>query len=159
MGPLYLFCVPEHIYNVSLIFPNPYGLSTLIPWWSFAVFCKKFHTVLNGFFSGTWETKVSNKEKREQRKKDKSSSDGSASPGGGDTPVSTPSEQPKTTAAPPAPANQKKKKGASWKCFRTISTYVVVPQPPQASSVKDLWERKLFFCSGYSAVFEQSLVP
>lgn len=61
---------------------------------------------------GTWETKVSNKEKREQRKKDKSSSDGSASPGGGDTPVSTPPEQPKASpAAPRAPANQKKKKG------------------------------------------------
>uniref|UniRef100_A0A3P8SFN8 Metadherin a n=1 Tax=Amphiprion percula TaxID=161767 RepID=A0A3P8SFN8_AMPPE len=63
---------------------------------------------------GTWETKVSNKEKREQRKKDKSSSDGSASPGGGDTPVSAPSEQPKASAAP-APANQKKKKGESAK--------------------------------------------
>lgn len=63
---------------------------------------------------GTWETKVSNKEKREQRKKDKSSSDGSASPGGGDTPVSTPPEQPKASAAP-APASQKKKKGDSTK--------------------------------------------
>lgn len=61
---------------------------------------------------GTWETKVSNKEKREQRKKDKSSSDGSASPGGGDTPVSAPREQPKASAAP---ANQKKKKGESTK--------------------------------------------
>ncbi|XP_067365045.1 protein LYRIC-like isoform X3 [Channa argus] len=58
---------------------------------------------------GTWETKVSNKEKREQRKKDKSSSDGSASPGGGDTPVSAPQEQPKATSAP-GPGNQKKKK-------------------------------------------------
>ncbi|KAI3361482.1 hypothetical protein L3Q82_013630 [Scortum barcoo] len=63
---------------------------------------------------GTWETKVSNKEKREQRKKDKSSSDGSASPGGGGTPVSTPPEQPKALAAPP-PASQKKKKGESTK--------------------------------------------
>lgn len=63
---------------------------------------------------GTWETKVSNKEKREQRKKDKSSSDGSASPGGGDTPVSAPPEQPKASAAP-APTNQKKKKGESTK--------------------------------------------
>ncbi|XP_056237350.1 protein LYRIC-like isoform X4 [Seriola aureovittata] len=61
---------------------------------------------------GTWETKVSNKERREQRKKDKSSSDGSASPGGGDTPASTPPEQPKASAAP---ANQKKKKGESAK--------------------------------------------
>ncbi|KAM3613625.1 uncharacterized protein V6R79_002535 [Siganus canaliculatus] len=66
---------------------------------------------------GTWETKVSNKEKREQRKKDKSSSDGSASPGGGETPVSTPPEQPKAPVAPaaPAPAGQKKKKGDSSK--------------------------------------------
>ncbi|KAM4735022.1 uncharacterized protein FYW61_005603 isoform 2-T2 [Anableps anableps] len=64
---------------------------------------------------GTWETKVSNKEKREQRKKDKNSSDGSASPGGGDTPVNAPPEQPKACAAPPAPANQKKKKGESTK--------------------------------------------
>lgn len=58
---------------------------------------------------GTWETKVSNKEKREQRKKDKSSSDGSASPGGGDTHARTPPEQPKASAAP-ASASQKKKK-------------------------------------------------
>uniref|UniRef100_H2LCM4 Metadherin n=1 Tax=Oryzias latipes TaxID=8090 RepID=H2LCM4_ORYLA len=63
---------------------------------------------------GTWETKVSNKEKREQRKKDKSSSDGSSSPGGGNTPVSVPPEQPKTTSAGiPAPTNQKKKQGKS----------------------------------------------
>ncbi|XP_034029723.1 protein LYRIC-like isoform X2 [Thalassophryne amazonica] len=63
---------------------------------------------------GTWETKVSNKEKREQRKKDKSSSDGSASPRGGDTPVCTTPEQTKPSAAPP-PANQKKKKGETTK--------------------------------------------
>uniref|UniRef100_A0A1A8GJD0 Metadherin b n=1 Tax=Nothobranchius korthausae TaxID=1143690 RepID=A0A1A8GJD0_9TELE len=64
---------------------------------------------------GTWETKVSNKEKREQRKKDKGSSDGSASPGGGNSPVSTPPAQPKASTAPPtpAPASQKKKKGES----------------------------------------------
>ncbi|XP_054638354.1 protein LYRIC-like isoform X2 [Dunckerocampus dactyliophorus] len=63
---------------------------------------------------GTWETKVSNKEKREQRKKDKSSSDGSASPGGSGMPASGPPEQRKPSAAPP-PANQKKKKGESSK--------------------------------------------
>ncbi|XP_077383763.1 protein LYRIC-like [Festucalex cinctus] len=68
---------------------------------------------------GTWETKVSNKEKREQRKKDKSSSDGSASPGGGGgggggTPVSATPEQRKASAATP-PANHKKKKGESSK--------------------------------------------
>ncbi|KAM8733871.1 protein LYRIC-like isoform 1-T1 [Acanthopagrus schlegelii] len=75
---------------------------------------------------GTWETKVSNKEKREQRKKDKSSSDGSASPGGGDTPVSTPPEQPKAPVAP-APANQKKKKGESAK-VKAEKVEAVVPQ-------------------------------
>ncbi|XP_054897817.1 protein LYRIC-like [Poeciliopsis prolifica] len=65
---------------------------------------------------GTWETKVSNKEKREQRKKDKNSSDGSASPGGGDTPVNAPPEQLRASATPPAPpASQKKKKGESAK--------------------------------------------
>lgn len=74
---------------------------------------------------GTWETKVSNKEKREQRKKDKSSSDGSASPGGGDTPVSTPPEQPKASA--PAPASQKKKKGESTK-VKAEKVEAVVPQ-------------------------------
>ncbi|KAK5922793.1 hypothetical protein CgunFtcFv8_020028 [Champsocephalus gunnari] len=63
---------------------------------------------------GTWETKVSNKEKREQRKKDKGSSDGSNSPGGGHTPVSASPEQPKASAAPP-PASQTKTKGESVK--------------------------------------------
>ncbi|XP_068425892.1 protein LYRIC-like isoform X2 [Clinocottus analis] len=58
---------------------------------------------------GTWETKVSNKEKREQRKKDKGSSDGSASPGGGDTRASIPPEQPKASAA----ASQKKKRDSA----------------------------------------------
>ncbi|XP_076593641.1 protein LYRIC-like isoform X5 [Chaetodon auriga] len=75
---------------------------------------------------GTWETKVSNKEKREQRRKDKSSSDGSASPGGGDTPVSTPPEPPKASAAP-APASQKKKKGESTK-VKAEKAEAVVPQ-------------------------------
>lgn len=68
-------------------------------------------TLHSCYFSGTWETKVSNKEKREQRKKDKTSSDGSASPGGVDTPISAPPEQPKTATAP-ALAGQKKKKGS-----------------------------------------------
>ncbi|KAM6910221.1 LOW QUALITY PROTEIN: protein LYRIC-like [Xenentodon cancila] len=62
---------------------------------------------------GTWETKVSNKEKREQRKKDKSSSDGSASPGGGNTPASAPPEQPKASGAPPPPTSQKKKRDSA----------------------------------------------
>ncbi|MEQ2300061.1 hypothetical protein AMECASPLE_021449, partial [Ameca splendens] len=76
---------------------------------------------------GTWETKVSNKEKREQRKKDKNSSDGSASPRGGETPVNTPPDQPKALAAPPAPASQKKKKGESAK-VKAEKTGAVVSQ-------------------------------
>ncbi|XP_034466259.1 protein LYRIC-like isoform X2 [Hippoglossus hippoglossus] len=75
---------------------------------------------------GTWETKVSNKEKREMRKKDKGSSDGSASPGGGDTPVSYSPEQPKAPSAP-VPANQKKKKGESTK-VKTEKVGAVVSQ-------------------------------
>ncbi|KAL3060727.1 hypothetical protein OYC64_015135 [Pagothenia borchgrevinki] len=74
---------------------------------------------------GTWETKVSNKEKREQRKKDKGSSDGSNSPGGGHTPVSAPPEQPKASAAPP-PASQKKTKGESAK-VKVEKVEAVVP--------------------------------
>ncbi|CAL1610521.1 unnamed protein product [Knipowitschia caucasica] len=68
---------------------------------------------------GTWETKVSNKEKREQRKKDKGS-DGSSSPGGGDSRVFTAIEQPKTSAAAP-PASQKKKKGGDVKLEKVES--------------------------------------
>uniref|UniRef100_A0A3B5M8Y3 Metadherin b n=1 Tax=Xiphophorus couchianus TaxID=32473 RepID=A0A3B5M8Y3_9TELE len=79
--------------------------------------------------SGTWETKVSNKEKREQRKKDKNSSDGSASPGGGDTPVNAPPEQPRASAAPPAPpASQKKKKG--YICYLGFKMKCEVFFPP-----------------------------
>ncbi|XP_042281024.1 protein LYRIC-like [Thunnus maccoyii] len=91
---------------------------------------------------GTWETKVSNKEKREQRKKDKSSSDGSASPGGGNTPVSAPPEQPKASAAPP-PASQKKKKGESTKA-KAEKVEAVVAQvnsseaAPVAAGVTDM---------------------
>ncbi|XP_028984066.1 protein LYRIC-like isoform X2 [Betta splendens] len=82
---------------------------------------------------GTWETKVSNKEKREQRKKDKGSSDGSSSPGGGETPVSSPPEQQPTASvapsAPPAsvPTAQKKKKGESTK-VKTEKVEAVVSQ-------------------------------
>ncbi|XP_072251012.1 protein LYRIC-like isoform X3 [Leuresthes tenuis] len=87
---------------------------------------------------GTWETKVSNKEKREQRKKDKSSSDGSASPGGGDTPVSTLSEQPKAaSSAPPAPGGQKKKKGNSSK-VKAEKGDSVVPQVANSSPALEM---------------------
>ncbi|KAI4811945.1 hypothetical protein KUCAC02_014806 [Chaenocephalus aceratus] len=74
---------------------------------------------------GTWETKVSNKEKREQRKKDKGSSDGSNSPGGGHTPGSASPEQPKASAAPP-PASQTKTKGESAK-VKVEKVEAVVP--------------------------------
>ncbi|CAG6016041.1 unnamed protein product [Menidia menidia] len=87
---------------------------------------------------GTWETKVSNKEKREQRKKDKSSSDGSASPGGGDTPIGTPLEQPKDApSVPSTAATQKKKKGnvAKMKAEKGES---VVPQESWPVPTADL---------------------
>ncbi|KAM6995361.1 protein LYRIC-like [Tautogolabrus adspersus] len=80
---------------------------------------------------GTWETKVSNKEKREQRKKDKSSNDGSGSPGGGNTPVSTPPEQPKASAL----LSQKKKKVVT-----PGMTDVAVEVPAHIAAQKtDLW--------------------
>lgn len=103
--------------NVSSVFPNLFHTNPIMELCSIL---QQIPHCGQWFFSGTWETKVSNKEKREQRKKDKSSSDGSASPGGGDTPVGTPSEQPKAAAAP-APANQKKKKGAPLKVSKTFS--------------------------------------
>ncbi|XP_029101854.1 protein LYRIC-like isoform X2 [Scleropages formosus] len=66
---------------------------------------------------GAWETKISNREKRQQRRKDKAASDDSGSPGGVDPPaastasatLATPLELPKSTAA--APVNQRKNKG------------------------------------------------
>ncbi|XP_072317503.1 protein LYRIC-like [Eucyclogobius newberryi] len=75
---------------------------------------------------GTWETKVSNKEKREQRKKDKGSSDGSSSPGGGDSRITTATEQQKVSAAAP-PANQKKKKGGEVKPEKIEADVANVP--------------------------------
>ncbi|KPP79681.1 protein LYRIC-like, partial [Scleropages formosus] len=67
--------------------------------------------------TGAWETKISNREKRQQRRKDKAASDDSGSPGGVDPPaastasatLATPLELPKSTAA--APVNQRKNKG------------------------------------------------
>ncbi|XP_053737660.1 protein LYRIC-like isoform X5 [Synchiropus splendidus] len=81
---------------------------------------------------GTWETKVSNKEKREQRKKDKNSSDGSASPGGGDSLASAPPEQTKVSAAPAPAPSQKKKKGESKQKAEKVDT--AVPQVTTNSS-------------------------
>ncbi|XP_024248312.1 protein LYRIC isoform X2 [Oncorhynchus tshawytscha] len=73
--------------------------------------------------SGTWETKISNKEKREQRRKDKTTGDGSGSPGGVDPLPSTPPTE--STKVSPKAANpgsvsvsekkEKKKKGESSK--------------------------------------------
>uniref|UniRef100_A0A4W5PK30 Metadherin a n=1 Tax=Hucho hucho TaxID=62062 RepID=A0A4W5PK30_9TELE len=66
--------------------------------------------------SGTWETKVSNKEKREQRRKDKTTGDGSGSPGGVDPLPSTPPQSTKASPKAVAPGSgsekkEKKKKG------------------------------------------------
>ncbi|XP_076004576.1 protein LYRIC-like isoform X2 [Genypterus blacodes] len=76
---------------------------------------------------GMWETKVSNKEKREQRKKDKTSSNGSPSPGGAVPPVSALLEPPKASAAPPPPADQKKNQGKPTK-VKAEETEAVVSQ-------------------------------
>ncbi|KAJ8386317.1 hypothetical protein AAFF_G00175130 [Aldrovandia affinis] len=50
---------------------------------------------------GTWETKVSNREKRQQRRKDKVPGDGSGSPGGVDPAIRAPVEQFTVTVAAP----------------------------------------------------------
>ncbi|XP_057690532.1 protein LYRIC-like [Corythoichthys intestinalis] len=92
---------------------------------------------------GTWETKVSNKEKREQRKKDKS--DGSASPGGGGgggggTPVSITPEQRKTSAATPPPTRKKKKVEPSKVTAEKVTaavTHVNSEAPVVAAGVAD----------------------
>ncbi|KAJ8353855.1 hypothetical protein SKAU_G00214220 [Synaphobranchus kaupii] len=55
---------------------------------------------------GNWETKVSNREKRQQRKKN---TEDSGSLGGGDTPTSAPVEQPRPTGA--MSTGQRKSKG------------------------------------------------
>ncbi|KAK6326480.1 hypothetical protein J4Q44_G00021250 [Coregonus suidteri] len=89
--------------------------------------------------SGTWETKVSNKEKREQRRKDKTTGDGSGSPGGVDPLPSTPPTE-STKASPKAAApgsgsekKEKKKKGESSKteaekAYAIPAVAVVTPQ-------------------------------
>lgn len=57
---------------------------------------------MHNLLKGAWETKISNREKRQQRKKEKGSNDESGSPGGGHQ-----IEQPVVTA----PVNTKKNKG------------------------------------------------
>uniref|UniRef100_UPI0037E73EC9 protein LYRIC-like n=1 Tax=Semicossyphus pulcher TaxID=241346 RepID=UPI0037E73EC9 len=102
---------------------------------------------------GTWETKVSNKEKREQRKKDKSSSDGIASPGGGYIPVSTPPEQPKATA----PSSQKKKKVNSSEAAAPGMTDVAVKVPAHIVALKmDPWTSSRETASLWRAEIEES---
>lgn len=59
---------------------------------------------------GAWETKISNREKRQQRRKDKTASDDSGSPGGVEPAASISVEPLKTTVAA-APVVQKKNKG------------------------------------------------
>ena len=56
--------------------------------------------------SGSWETKVSNREKRQQKRKEKGAGDSSPSPGGDDSPAN-PSPAPEAAK----PTNQKKSKG------------------------------------------------
>uniref|UniRef100_A0A8C7CPH3 Protein LYRIC-like n=1 Tax=Oncorhynchus kisutch TaxID=8019 RepID=A0A8C7CPH3_ONCKI len=90
--------------------------------------------------SGTWETKISNKEKREQRRKDKTTGDGSGSPGGVDPLPSTPPTE--STKVSPKAANsgsvsekkEKKKKGESSKTKAGAVAAVAVGRPQAISS-------------------------
>ncbi|XP_070994567.1 protein LYRIC-like isoform X3 [Oncorhynchus clarkii lewisi] len=95
--------------------------------------------------SGTWETKVSNKEKREQRRKDKTTGDGSGSPGGVDPLPSTPPTE--STKVSPKAANpgsvsekkEKKKKGESskTKAEKAGAVVAVAVGRPQAISSEE----------------------
>ncbi|XP_030639217.1 protein LYRIC isoform X2 [Chanos chanos] len=79
---------------------------------------------------GAWETKVSNREKRQQRRKDKPTSDSSASPGGPEPTSSVPAaEQPKI-AIPSEPSSQKKNKENKGEPSRAkpAKAEAVVPQ-------------------------------
>ncbi|XP_048881869.1 protein LYRIC-like [Brienomyrus brachyistius] len=60
---------------------------------------------------GTWETKISNREKRQQRRKDKTASDDSGSPGGVEPAASISVEPLKATVMAAAPVVQIKNKG------------------------------------------------
>ncbi|XP_035607253.1 protein LYRIC-like isoform X3 [Oncorhynchus keta] len=95
--------------------------------------------------SGTWETKVSNKEKREQRRKDKTTGDDSGSPGGVDPlPSSPPTESTKVSpkAANPGSVSEKKekkKKGESskTKAEKAGAVAAVAVGRPQAISSEE----------------------
>ncbi|XP_014056771.1 protein LYRIC isoform X1 [Salmo salar] len=92
--------------------------------------------------SGTWETKISNKEKREQRRKDKTTGDGSGSPGGVDPLHSTPPTE-STKASPKAAApgscseKKEKKKGESSKTKAEKADAAVAEVRPQAISSEE----------------------
>lgn len=78
-----------------------------------SVACVLFHRMLYNYsLKGSWETKISNREKRQQRKKEKGASDDSGSPGGGDH-AGQQTEQPVVTA----PVNTKKNKGKLYLYF------------------------------------------
>lgn len=73
--------------------------------------------LLHDSLKGAWETKISNREKRQQRKKEKGSNDESGSPGGGQH-VGQQMEQPALTA----PVNSKKNKG---KLFEDLALIIL----------------------------------
>lgn len=67
--------------------------------------------------SGDWETKVSNREKRQQKRKEKGTGDGSPSPGGVEPPATTSTATPSPAPEPVKATSQKKSKG-------TVSTHL-----------------------------------
>ncbi|XP_030645080.1 metadherin a [Chanos chanos] len=82
---------------------------------------------------GAWETKISNREKRQQRKREKGSNDGSGSPGRADRP----SHQAEQSSAP-APVSTKKNKAASanWKDANSINGGTLTNQSVKLSTQK-----------------------
>uniref|UniRef100_A0A8C8MAF7 LYRIC protein n=1 Tax=Oncorhynchus tshawytscha TaxID=74940 RepID=A0A8C8MAF7_ONCTS len=81
--------------------------------------------------SGTWETKISNKEKREQRRKDKTSGDGSGSPGGVDPlPSTPPTESTKASPKAAAPGSVSEKKEKKKKAISSEEAPVVTEERP-----------------------------
>lgn len=71
--------------------------------------------------AGAWETKVSNREKRQQRKKEKGPGESSGSPESGDR-ASLKVEQPVVTAT----AGNKKNKGLHFLYFKTFLQWTVL---------------------------------
>nr|XP_046158585.1 protein LYRIC-like isoform X2 [Oncorhynchus gorbuscha] len=90
--------------------------------------------------SGTWETKISNKEKREQRRKDKTSGDGSGSPGGVDPlPSTPPTESTKASpkAAAPGSVSEKKEKKKKKAISSEEAPVVTEEQPDLAVTAQE----------------------